>query len=275
MWLSRSLCAASLLVLAGVGTANAGGFVHDEETIGATAGSSTSDVEAEAPVSVVTCMWVRDQLHYRSGQSTLAGDVYTYIDQMYWRFRPSTGEVWVQALRTCRRGDEVVSSGLGWRRVVAPDPRVLGESLVEEVTERVPLPVPALSPVGPGFVNLGMWLAVEDPGVVSVTARAGGVWATTSAVLVSTSFSMGDGAEVVCAGVGDPIPSSMLGSVEASPVCGHTYRSVNDRVPFEVVIRSVWQVSWAGSGGVGGDLGTLERSASLEYEVSEIQTVGG
>jgi hypothetical protein len=110
---------------------------------------------------------------------------------------------------------------------------------------------------------------------VSVTARAGGVWATTSAELVSTSFVMGDGAEVVCDGVGDPIPASMMESLEPSPVCGHTYTSVNEREPFEVVITSTWRVSWVGSGGVGGDLGSLERESRLAYEVLEIQTVGG
>ena len=166
------------------------------------------------------------------------------------------------------------ASALGWRRVVAPDPGVLAESVYDEVVRQVPVPEPELSPVGPGFVNLGMWLAVAEPEVVSVTARAGSVWATTSAALVSTTFDMGDGTVVICDGAGDPIPESKMDAVEASPVCGHTYTGVNGREPFVVTITSSWRVWWVGSGGAGGELGTLDRSSTLEYDVREIQTVG-
>jgi hypothetical protein len=147
--------------------------------------------------------------------------------------------------------------------------------LYDEVVRQVPLPEPALSPVGPGFVNLGMWLGVAEPEPIAVTATAGSVWATTSAELVSTTFDMGDGTTVVCDGAGDPIPESELESLEPSPVCGHTYTGVNGRKPFVVTITSTWRVSWTGSGGAGGDLGSLDRSSSIEYRVLEIQTVGG
>jgi hypothetical protein len=178
-------------------------------------------------------------------------------------------------MATCQRGGEVTFDGTDWRRVTAPDPRVLAESVHDEVVRQVPVPEPALSPVGPGFVNLGMWLAVAEPEPISVTATAGDVWATTSAELVSTTFDMGDGNVVECDGAGDPIPTSQLDTVEQSPVCGHTYTGHNDRAPFVVTITSTWQVSWVGSGGAGGDLGTLDRSSSHEYQVLEIQTVGG
>lgn len=200
--------------------------------------------------------------------------VFAYIDQLYWRIRPSTGETWVQAWRVCTRDGEEVSSTLDWRRVTAPDPRVLAESVYDEVVRQVPVPEPALSPVGPGFVNLGMWLAVTEPAPISVTATAGSVWATTSAELESTTFDMGDGTVVVCDGAGDPIPESQMDSLEPSPVCGHTYTGINGREPFVVTITSTWRVSWNGSGGVGGDLGGLDRASTIQYEVLEIQTVG-
>ena len=154
----------------------------------------------------------------------------------------------------CRRGDDVTFDGTDWRRVTAPDPGVLGESLYDEVVRQIPPPEPALSPVGPGFVNLGMWLAVTEPSAISATATAGDVWATTSAQLESTTFDMGDGTVVVCEGAGDPIPSSQLESTEPSSVCGHTYTDVNGREPFVVTITSTWRVAWTGSGGAGGDL---------------------
>lgn len=247
-----------------------------DEGVAASAGTPTSvsDVPATT-VPVVVCEWAADQEYYGSGRTDSGVYVYTYIDRLYWRIFPSTGEVWVQAWRVCRDGTEVVSSTLDWRRVVAPDPAVLAESVYDEVVRQVPVPEPALSPVGPGFVNLGMWLAVVEPAPISVTATAGGVWATTTAELVSTSFDMGDGTVVACDGAGDAIPPSEMESLEQSPVCGHTYTGVNERRPFQVTITSTWRVSWAGSGGVGGDLGTLERSSLLEYQVLEIQTVGG
>jgi hypothetical protein len=243
--------------------------------IGASAGSSTpstSPVESTAPV--VLCEWGSSPNYYSSGRSESGPYVYTYIDQLYWRIRPSTGEVWVQTQRICREGDQISSSTLEWRRVTAPDPEVLAQSLYDEVVRQVPVPEPALSPVGPGFVNLGMWLAVAEPPPISVTATAGTAWATTSAELVSTTFDMGDGTVVVCDGAGDPIPASEMESLEESPVCGHTYRGVNGREPFVVTITSSWRVSWVGSGGAGGELGALDRSSSLQYEVLEIQTVG-
>jgi hypothetical protein len=235
--------------------------------------SQATDSDTAAPPEV--CSWGVDQQYQKAGRSQIGRYVFAYVDLLWWRLDPSTGEAWVRSWKTCQRGGEVTFDGTDWRRVTAPDPRVLAESVHDEVVRQVPVPEPALSPVGPGFVNLGMWLAVAEPEPISVTATAGDVWATTSAELVSTTFDMGDGNVVECDGAGDPIPTSQLDTVEQSPVCGHTYTGHNDRAPFVVTITSTWQVSWVGSGGAGGDLGTLDRSSSHEYQVLEIQTVGG
>lgn len=261
------------MVLAISQTVFADGFVFDDE-IGAGVTSTTSDVVTSSTLPPVLCEWGADQLHYDGLRQEVGEYVYFFLDQRYWRMRPSTGEVWVQAWRNCYRGDELVSSGLEWRQVVSPDPEVLAEGVYDEVVRRIPAPVPQLDPPGPGFVQLGMWLAVVDPGPISVTAQVGGVWATTTASLVSTSFDMGDGTVVTCFGAGDPMPPSAAGSVEPSPECGHTYRHVNVGRPFPVVIVSTWRVWWVGSGGAGGELGSIDRPVAFDYRVLEIQTVG-
>ena len=268
------VCVSTWLVLSGARVdAGASGSIGDGG-IGASAGAQPAGGDGDSPTAEIVCEWGGDIAHYGTGRVSTGAYVYAYIDQLYWRLRSSTGEVWVQSERICRDVDGTTTSSIQWRQVVQPDPRVLAESVYDEVVRQVPVPEPSLSPVGPGYVNLGMWLAVAEPEPISVTANAGPVWATTSADLVSTSFDMGDGTIVNCEGAGDPIPESELDSVDESPTCGHTYTTLNGREPFTVALTSTWRVSWTGSGGVGGDLGTLDRSASLEYRVLEIQTVG-
>ncbi|MGA1052955.1 MAG: hypothetical protein ACO3WU_11715 [Ilumatobacteraceae bacterium] len=228
----------------------------------------------EPTIPPVTCEWGDEQLYFRTDRFQAGDYVYYYLDQRYWRLNPATGELWVQTWRYCHRGDELVSSGLEWRRVLDPDPEVLAEGIRDEVVRRIPAPEPQLSPPGPGVVQLGMWLAVVDPGPISVTARVESVWATTTAVLVGTRYDMGDGTVVTCAGAGDPIPATELDSIDPSPICGHVYRDVNERRPFPVTVTASWRVSWTGSGGVGGDLGSIERPVAFDYPVLEIQTVG-
>lgn len=268
------LAAIPLAVLLLCNSVWAGGGI-DGDSIVADVSSTAREVVPGPTVPPVICEWGSDQVHFRNGRSESGEYRYTYIDLLYWRFRPATGEIWVQSMRICRQDGVQVSSGLEWRPVSGPDPEVLADTLYDEVTEQVPLPRPDLSPVGPGFVNLGMWLAVEEPAPISVTARAGAVWATTTASLESTTFDMGDGTVVTCDGAGDPIPDSKLDSVDESDDCGHTYTTLGpDGEPFTVTITSTWHVTWVGSGGTGGDLGTLDRTSSVEYEVLEIQTVG-
>jgi hypothetical protein len=238
----------------------------------ANAGNRADAGNSRGPIEV--CEWGDDQIHVGSVRSEAAGFRYAYIDLRYWRYRLATGEVWVQTWKRCSRGDERTFDGVAWRLVARPDPEVLADGSYDEVVRQVPVPSPAMSPGGPGFVNLGMWLAVEEQEPISVTARAGDVWATTSAEVVSTTFDLGNGDVVTCDGFGDPIPPTMTDTVEASPLCGYTYRDVAPDDAYTVTITSRWRVRWAGSGGAGGDLGTLDRSTSLTYEVREIQTVG-
>ena len=258
-------------------------------TIGATAGNGESgdhdDASGLQSVGVQVGQTARPVCDYldatfqRSGFSRSGLFEYRYIDQHFFRYRPSTGEAWIRMRYVCTDATGRTTTDYVWVGKADPDPRLLSESAFEQIKDKTVLvPVPALSPSSRGYVNLGMWLAIDEPreNPVSVTATAGNVSATTTAVLRQTLFDMGTGdPPIVCDGVGDPIPDDMLDSPEPSPVCGFTYVSTNDGVPYEVTVTAVWDVSWTSNIGLGGNLGVLERSTTVPYEVLQIQTVGG
>lgn len=275
MRLSRyALVAIPLFVVVLCQTALAETWAHNDGEVGASASSSTSVVVSTTLPAPLVCDWGTSPFYGFTDRAEVDDLVLLHVDGRYWKLSLTTGEIWLRTFYVCRRDGVVESSVLGWRRVVGPNPEVIAEGLYDRVVRQVPAPVADLSPTSRGVVNLGMWLAVESAGPVSVTAVAGGVWATTTARLVSTTFDMGDGSVVRCDGAGDPIPAWAVSSVAPSQVCGHTYASTNRGEPFSVVITSSWRVSWSGSGGRGGDLGVLDRVSVLEYPVREIQTVG-
>ncbi len=136
------------------------------------------------------------------------------------------------------------------------------------------VPVPVVSPPFEfgGWVNLGMWLAVEPAVVASITAEAGpNAWATVSPVQGSVSFDFGNGDVVECRGVGVPIVD--LDTLEEGP-CGYTYRlSSPEDDPYDVTVTSSWDLPYVSSSG-SGSVDGFERSVSALYDVDELQTVG-
>jgi hypothetical protein len=226
---------------------------------------------AEVPVVCTTSeLTVLQNDRYESG-----GYVYAYVDARYFRFDPDTGASWVRASRTCRRGDEVVSSGIIWELLTDPDPELVASVLRDRAAREIAPPSPSLSPSQRGVVQLGMWLAVNDPGPYEVTASATpGSWVTARAELTETRFDMGNGDVVVCAGAGDPIPDDTLDSLEPSPECGYTYRELDPDGYYVVTITSTWSVTWTSSRGTSGTQPPIVLSTTLEYPVVEIQSVG-
>jgi hypothetical protein len=205
------------------------------------------------------------------------GDGYRYsiIDGMYFRFDVTSGKVWVRYYQLCVLPDGDRRSNYIWVTEVDPDPRVLVPGTVDEVTERVFAPVPSMSPASQGVVNLGMWLAVQDQGVVSARASASSTtWAETSASLRETVFDFGNGDVITCAGAGDPIPASAINSVEQSPVCGYTFTDNHRGEPFAVTVTSRWSVVSTTSWGLTVVQPDLVLSTTFDYPVVEVQTVG-
>ena len=103
------------------------------------------------------------------------------------------------------------------------DVDALLSSARQSVTAQVPNPAMNMNPdpsVG-GIVNIGLWLAVADPGQVSITASVGPVWATVTARYERTTWDFGNGDSVECEGLGTPIVDWT--TAEQGP-CGYTYR---------------------------------------------------
>lgn len=157
------------------------------------------------------------------------------------------------------------------------------QALVEEaydtVTRRLPNPSMNMNPdpsVG-GIVNIGLWLAVDDPGLVSATASVGPVWATVNAQYQSTTWSMGTGDIVECDGLGTPIVDTS--TVEQGP-CGYTYEwpsapeySGTDDLAYHASVSGRWVITYATSTGLSGSFDPIDRVAEFMYQVREIQTV--
>jgi len=152
-------------------------------------------------------------------------------------------------------------------------------SAVQRVTAQIPAPALNMNPdpaVG-GVVNIGLWLAVADPGQVSITASVGPVWATVTARYQRTSWSLGNGDVVECEGLGTPIVD--VNTEEQGP-CGYTYRwpsaprftGAGD-LAYHNSVTGHWVVAFATSTGASGSLAPIDRTTAFTYRVREIQTV--
>lgn len=143
------------------------------------------------------------------------------------------------------------------------------------------IPLPALNmnpdPAAGGYVNLGLWLAVTDPGGRSVTAAVGPVWVTVTASFDSTTWDMGNRDSVGCDDLGTPIID--LDTVEQGP-CGYTYRYpsapqyTGDGLAYHASVTGTWSISWVDYSGATGLLEPIYRITPFDYQVREIQTVG-
>jgi hypothetical protein len=167
------------------------------------------------------------------------------------------------------------------RVLVLIDESVTVQDMIDQVRagirRRVPQPVANINPAPEhgGYVNLGLWLAIEDPGPITAHAAAGFVSATATATHVSTTFDLGNGDTVACNGLGTPIEAVHpdLDTTEEGP-CGYTYRTSSpDETPYLLTISSTYAVSYTSSGG-SGNLGTITTSRTYPYDVDEIQTIG-
>ena len=161
----------------------------------------------------------------------------------------------------------------------AVDVDALIASAHQSVTARVPAPSMNMNPdpaVG-GVVNIGLWLAVADPGQVSITASVGPVWATVTARYRGTTWSMGNGDVVECDGLGTPIVD--VNTADQGP-CGYTYRwpsapkfSGTYDLAYHDSVTGHWVVTYATSTGRSGTLAPIDRATQFSYRVREIQTV--
>lgn len=233
-------------------------------------GGGGGDGGADAP----TCNEVPSTIS-RTGTFVDDSYRYNYIDGNAFRISLSTSVVQMQVYRTCTYADGTATNRHVWVTISDPDPRVLIEGTVDDVTRQVFAPRPALSPVTRGVVNLGMWLAVQPQVPVTALASASDTtWAQTTATMRDTTFDFGNGDSITCAGAGDPIPPSAKESIEPSPICGYTYRDTNGGEPFQLTITSTWSVVSTTSTGLVEVQPDIVLSTTVDYPVVEVQTVG-
>ncbi|MBV9026943.1 MAG: hypothetical protein JO362_24825 [Streptomycetaceae bacterium] len=151
---------------------------------------------------------------------------------------------------------------------------------------RVPAISVNLSPSGKQTVNLNTWAWLDKTAVkpVSVTASvpAIGISATTTATPIALHIDPGTPDATVYPASGNcPInPDGTIGTPYQPadgnniPPCGLTYlHATTGGSPYPFKATLTWKISWAGSGGTGGNLpdGTFGTTAPMT--VQEIQTV--
>lgn len=155
-------------------------------------------------------------------------------------------------------------------RFVDPNrPPNLEAAITDYADDLIELPVPNVNPpAGAGsFVNLGMWLAVEEASYPPITASAGPFWMTVTPTPGTTMFEFGNDDDETCDVFGVPIVN--LDTVEEGP-CGYTYREAGD---FTVTVTTNWLLPYESSGGAGA-LPPMDRVSTFDYTVREIQAVG-
>ena len=154
------------------------------------------------------------------------------------------------------------------------DRQALINAARQYVERDIPLPALDISPrpeVG-SVVNVGLWLAVDDPGAVSAVAEVGPVWASVTARFAGTTWDMGNGEVVVCDGLGVPYPTG-ANTFEQGP-CGYTFTEQPPADGYIVTVTGHWEVQLVTSDGVNQMLDPIDMPYSFPYDVNEIVTVG-
>jgi hypothetical protein len=161
-------------------------------------------------------------------------------------------------------------------------PAVAPGVLATQARRFLPLPTPQLHTSPPPgrdqLVGLPTWLWVDRASFQarSATASVPGISATVTAVPVAVTWTMGDGARVVCRGPGTPYDPARSEAAQR-PSCAHTYRRSSTGQPggrFAVTAAATWQLTWAARGQPGGGtLPPLTRTSQATLRVAEVQAL--
>ena len=154
------------------------------------------------------------------------------------------------------------------------DRQALIAAAYQYMVRDIPTPELNMSPrpeIG-GIVNLGLWLAVNDPGDVSAVAEVGPVWAVVTARFVGTTWNMGNGDVVNCDGLGVPYPDGSNQIAEGP--CGYTYTERPPSGGYTVIATGHWEAHLLTSDGVDQMLDPIDMEFEFAYDVGEIITTG-
>ncbi len=137
---------------------------------------------------------------------------------------------------------------------------------------------PEPGPGSIGLVGMPVWMWVDNPdgstfGPTTASASAGRITVTATARVRRITWSMGDGAKVVCRTRGTPYQPSF--GRRWSPDCGHVYSTSSADQPngkYTVTATSDWVVTWAGAGQTG-TIALNGLSRSVEISIGEAQVL--
>jgi len=234
----------------------------------------SSEEEAEVYNVVTDIVTTITGIFFRSTTVTIT---YFYDDGVLNRWNGNAGRFEWRQVADCTGATHPngVSTGdVRYTPTEPPDPSILLTRTTVTVTEEIDVPPPRISPAESAAINLGLWLGVEPVAPVVARAELGPLWAETTATLESTSFDLGDGTTITCAGNGTPIPGDRLDSLDEGP-CGHTYRDLGDLGVGEITIAATWAITWELSDGrTGREPADIVLATTVPYEVYEIQSVG-
>lgn len=148
------------------------------------------------------------------------------------------------------------------------DPTTLARSVT--ITPSAPVLVTSPAP-GNHLVGVEAWFWVEDwSPATAPPATAGPVSVSVTASPVSLVVDPGDGSPAfTCSGRPPAFDSGRPASAQSSP-CTHTYSRSG---LFTATATLVYEVSFTSNVGVGGGLGTIEPTASLELAVRQAQAI--
>ena len=240
--------------------------------------ASSNTVPADSPARGPRCSWELAHINQvvvnlPGGVQAGAGERASYRDQNTKQEVSAPGPA-VETLYIVRCP---YGTGPVQYRWAAPaqyiDRQAVIDAAYDEAVAQVPVPSINISPrpeVGVA-AQLGIWLAVNDPGQVNAFAQVGPVWASVTARFVSVTWQMGNGDSVDCDGLGTPYPDGS-DTYEQGP-CGYTYTRPGDAGVRRVSAVGHWQVQLVTSDGENRQLDPIERAHEFDYEVYEVVTV--
>jgi hypothetical protein len=152
------------------------------------------------------------------------------------------------------------------------DRQALIRGAYDEAVSRIPVPSIDMAPAPEhgGVVNLGIWMAISDPGQVNAFASVGPVWASVTARYVSMRWEMGNGDVVECDGLGVPYTGGPSDDYGEGP-CGYTYTHSGN---YQIRVVGHWEIDVVTSDGVNETLEPANRPFEFDYQVVELITVG-
>ena len=157
----------------------------------------------------------------------------------------------------------------------AVDPRALALSARQSVS--IPAPPIATSPSADDrlYTQVQTWLWLEDQWWTTylATANAGRVSATVTATPTSASWDTGDGGGTTCRGPG---VAWQRGMPDDATYCKHTYTNSSagqEGGTYALTATVTFEITWTSNTGGGGSLEAIDRTASRDVEVGEIQAV--